>query len=90
LRVSLADGAQTECLCLFIKVLFTSKVVKIIYMHPVFADDTRVIIFSKKFGDFCAKSKIVLSHMSKWFTANKLALNLDETNTGNSANDALA
>jgi hypothetical protein len=35
LRVSLGDDAQTVCLCLIIKVLFTSKVVKIIYIHPV-------------------------------------------------------
>jgi hypothetical protein len=40
-----------------------------------------VIISSKNFDDFCTKSNIVLSHMSKWFTANKLALNLDKTNT---------
>jgi hypothetical protein len=32
LKVSLADDAQ--CLCIFIKVLFTSKVVEIIYIHP--------------------------------------------------------
>jgi hypothetical protein len=25
-------------------------------------------------------SVVVLSHMSKWFTASKLALNMDETN----------
>jgi hypothetical protein len=35
MTVSLADDARTVCLCLFIKVLFTSKVVKIIYIHPV-------------------------------------------------------
>jgi hypothetical protein len=45
-----------------------------------FADNTGVIISSKNFDDFCAKSNIVLSHMSTWFTANKLALNLDKTN----------
>jgi hypothetical protein len=45
----------------------------------IFADDTSVIISSKNV-DFCAKSNKVLSHISKWFTADKLALNLDKTN----------
>jgi hypothetical protein len=52
----------------------------------IFADDTSVIISNKNVDDFCATSNIVLSHMSKWFTANKLALNQDKTrdptNTG--------
>jgi hypothetical protein len=39
-----------------------------------------IFAFIGTFGDFCAKSSIVISHMSKWFTANKLALNLDKTN----------
>jgi hypothetical protein len=61
----------------------------------IFADDTSVIISNKNFDDFCATSNIVLSHMSKWFTANKLALNLDETNiiqfiTNNSPQYALS
>jgi hypothetical protein len=30
--------------------------------------------------DFCMLSNRVLSLMSKWFAANKLALNLDKTN----------
>jgi ankyrin repeat protein len=34
-RVSLADGAQSIRPCLFLKVSFTSKVVKIIYIHTV-------------------------------------------------------
>lgn len=34
-EVSLTDDDQTVCLCLFIKVLFTGKVIKIIYIHPV-------------------------------------------------------
>lgn len=36
LRVSLTDDAQTVCPCLFIQLLFTSKVVNIIYIHPVY------------------------------------------------------
>jgi hypothetical protein len=35
LRVSFADDAQTVCLCLFKEVLFASKVLYIIYTHPV-------------------------------------------------------
>jgi hypothetical protein len=46
----------------------------------IFADDTSVIISSKMFDDFCAMSNIVLSHMNKWFNANRLALNIDKTN----------
>jgi hypothetical protein len=32
----LSQMTLKQCLCLFIKFLFTSKVVKIIYIHPVF------------------------------------------------------
>jgi hypothetical protein len=46
----------------------------------IFADDTSVIICSKTLDGFCTLSNKVLSQMSKWFTANKLALDLDETN----------
>lgn len=37
-------------------------------------------ISSKRFDDFCTTSNIFLSYMNKWFTANKLALNLDKIN----------
>jgi hypothetical protein len=40
-----------------------------------------VIISSKNFYVFCTMSRIILSHISKLFTANKLALSLDKTNT---------
>jgi hypothetical protein len=46
----------------------------------IFADNTSVILSSKNFDDFCAIPNKVLSHVSKWFTANKLAQNLDKTN----------
>jgi hypothetical protein len=46
----------------------------------LFADDTSIIISKKEFDDFSAVSNTVLSHMSKWFTSNKLVLNLDKTN----------
>jgi hypothetical protein len=38
------------------------------------------IISSKNFYDFSTISQTVLSHMSKWFTSNKLVLNLDKIN----------
>jgi hypothetical protein len=46
----------------------------------IVADDTSVIIPSKHLDDFCMLSNRVLSLMSKWFAANKLALNLDTPN----------
>jgi hypothetical protein len=46
----------------------------------LFDDDTSVIISSKNLDDFCMLWNRVVSHMSKWFAANKLALNLDKTN----------
>jgi hypothetical protein len=46
----------------------------------IFADDTSVVIYSKRFDDFCVTWNILLSHMNKQFTANKLAPNLYETN----------
>jgi hypothetical protein len=52
----------------------------------IFADDTSIIFSSKNLVEFCMLSNRVLSHMSKWFTANKLALNLDKTNIIKSAN----
>jgi hypothetical protein len=46
----------------------------------VFAEDSNVIISSKNLYDFCILSNIVLSQMSKWFSADKTSLNLDKTN----------
>jgi hypothetical protein len=37
----------------------------------IFADDTSVIISNTNFDDFCTLANSVLSHMSKWFTANR-------------------
>jgi hypothetical protein len=48
--------------------------------HIPFTDDTTVIISSKNSDDFSTMSNTVLSHMSQWFTSNKLVLNLDRTN----------
>jgi hypothetical protein len=41
----------------------------------IFADDTSIIISSKKFDDFHTRSNTVVSQISKWYFANKLALN---------------
>jgi hypothetical protein len=48
--------------------------------HKIFADDTSVIISSKKFDDFCAMANTVISHTNKGFNANKLAPKVDKTN----------
>jgi hypothetical protein len=47
----------------------------------LFADDINVIIACKNFEYFSAVPNTFLSHISKWFTSNKLVLNLDKTNT---------
>jgi hypothetical protein len=44
----------------------------------LFVVDTSLIISSKHFDHYSAMSNTVLSHMSKWFTSNKLVLNLDK------------
>jgi hypothetical protein len=44
----------------------------------IFTDNTSVIISSKKL--MTSTSNIVLFQMSKWFSADKLALNLHKTN----------
>jgi hypothetical protein len=50
--------------------------------EPVlFADDTSVIICNRNFEGFFTISNSVLSHMIEWCAANKLALNLEKTNT---------
>jgi hypothetical protein len=52
----------------------------IIYINdlpPTINNLSKPIIFT---DDFCTISNTVISHMSEWFTANKMALNLDKTN----------
>jgi len=46
----------------------------------LFRDDISVIISSRYFTDFCSLSNLFLCHTIKWFAANNLGLNLDETN----------
>jgi hypothetical protein len=40
-RLSLADDSQTVCMRVFIKVLFMSKVVNSIHIHPVCDEDVK-------------------------------------------------
>jgi hypothetical protein len=50
-------------------------------LEPIlFTDDTSLIISSNNFYDFSTISNTVLSHMSTWYTSNKLILNLDKSN----------
>jgi hypothetical protein len=46
----------------------------------IFPDDTSVIISGKNSHDCCMLSSKVLSQTCKWFSANKLSLNLEKTN----------
>jgi len=46
----------------------------------LFAGDTSVLISSKNFEDFCSVLNLIVSHMIKWFAANKLVVNLDKAN----------
>jgi hypothetical protein len=46
----------------------------------IFDDDKRVIISTKMFDEFCRISNMVLCHVIKWFSANRLSLNPDKTN----------
>jgi hypothetical protein len=46
----------------------------------VFGDDTSVLISKDNYDDFQQISKCVLSHMSKWFEAYQLLLNMEKTN----------
>lgn len=45
-------------------------------------------ISGRNVDDFSSVSNIILSHMSKWFTANKLTLNVDQVNIVNSIYEA--
>ena len=46
----------------------------------LFAVDTGIIISGSYFKDFCSVLNFVLCHMSKWFAANNLVLNLNKMN----------
>jgi len=44
------------------------------------ANDTSVIISNRNFIQFSTTANLVLAHMTEWFSANKLVLNLEKTN----------
>jgi hypothetical protein len=46
----------------------------------MFVDDTSVFISKNNYDDFKELFNLVLSHISKWFHANKLILNVEKTN----------
>jgi hypothetical protein len=51
------------------------------FAEPIlFADDTSVIIYNGNLRDFSSTSNLVLSRMIEWFAANKLVLNMENTN----------
>jgi hypothetical protein len=56
-----------------------SSTIKTLSEPVIFTDNTGVIISNKNVDDFCTLANSVLSRMSKWFSANKLALSSDTT-----------
>jgi hypothetical protein len=74
------EGSMLGPLLSFICVSDLPSTVGALSEPIIFADDTSVIISSEKFDDFHTMSNIVLIQMGKWFSAKKLALNLDKTN----------
>jgi hypothetical protein len=46
----------------------------------MFADDTSVLISNEKFNEFENTFNTVLKHITAWFHANQLILNLEKTN----------
>ena len=46
----------------------------------LFANDTNILITTRKFEDFSSVSNLVLSHMIEWFKVNKFVLTLEKTN----------
>jgi len=45
----------------------------------LFADDTNILFYNKYLADLYNKANVILSELSKWFTANRLNLNIDKT-----------
>jgi hypothetical protein len=61
----------------------TSTTIILLYSisEPIlFTDDASVMIASRNYKNFCSVTNSILSHIIKWFAANKLVLNLDKTN----------
>jgi hypothetical protein len=45
----------------------------------LFADDTSVIVSNGNFIDFSTSANQILAHLTDWFSANMLVLNLEKT-----------
>jgi len=65
---------------LFIIYIWPTCNIKYLSVPILFTDNTSVIMSSKNIDDFSTMSNTVLSHVSKWFTSNKLVLNIYKTN----------
>jgi hypothetical protein len=52
----------------------------VVFSMSMFADDTSVFISKNNYDDFKEMFNSVLSHVSKWFHANQLILNVEKTN----------
>jgi hypothetical protein len=74
------EGSTVGPLLFIIYINDLPPTVSILSQPIIFTDDTSVIIFYTNFDDFCKVSNTVFSHMSKWYNANKLAINLDKIN----------
>jgi len=46
----------------------------------MFADDASILIFNINFNEFMNTFNVVISHSAKWVHANRLILNVNETN----------
>jgi hypothetical protein len=46
----------------------------------LFADDISILITANTLSNLQMRSLSILTHMSKWFAANGLSLNIDKTN----------
>jgi hypothetical protein len=74
------EGSTVGPLLFIIYINDLSPTVSTLSEPIIFTDDTSVIIFYTNFDDFCTVLNAVFSRMSKWFTANKLAIHLDKIN----------
>ena len=82
------------CVCVCVCKTDILLIINSVSEPVLFADDTSVVISSRNFEDFCSVPNLVLSRIVKWFAANNLVLNSDETNiikfiTKNSSHSAL-
>jgi hypothetical protein len=80
IKHGLPQGSILEALLFIIYINDLPSTINTSLIPTIFTNDTSAIISSRNSDDFFILSNRALSHMSKWFAANKLALNLDKTN----------